>query len=77
MVLLAIIVASIWESSNWVIKNIVVYFPTLVFVELVKNLNYTIMNVGQVFHFHHFSKDPSSLGVFAVNEHILLDLLLF
>ena len=77
MILLATIVASIRESSNWVIENIVVYFPALVFVELVKNLDYAVMSIWQVLHFHHFSKDPSSFGMFAVNEHILLDLFLF
>ena len=77
MILLAIIVASVREPSNWVIEDIVVYFPALVFVELVKNLDYAVMSVWQVLNFHHFSKDPSSLGMFAVNKHILFDLFLF
>lgn len=76
MVLLAIVEAPIWEPGNALLKDIIADLPALVFVEFVKNLHNAAMSIRKILNFHYFSEDPSSLGVLAINKHVLFDFIL-
>lgn len=76
MVLLAIFIAPVGKPGNGLIEDIVVYLPTLIFIELVKHLDDAGVSVRQVLDLHDFSEDPSAFGMVTVHEHVLPYLLL-
>lgn len=77
MVLLATLITPIGEPGNGLFEDIIVYLPTLIFIEFMKYLDDTGVSVVQVLNLHDLSEDPSPFGVVAVHEHILPYLLLF
>lgn len=74
VVLLAIAARPMRKPRDWLIEDIVVYFPTLVFIEFMKNSHDAAIDKLIVLDFHNLTKDPSSLLVLTVNKHILFNL---
>ena len=70
MVMLGIIIASQWESSNCLLKYIIAHLPALIFVEFMNYFYYTCLSVWKIFNLCNLTKNPSFLWMFTINKHL-------
>jgi hypothetical protein len=74
MKLFAVFVTFQRKPGDGVVKTVVGDFPALVFIEFVYYFDKGSLGVRQIVHLYYSSKDPAFFLVLAVDEHILLDL---
>jgi len=74
MILLTIFITFNWKTCHTAFKYIITNLPALIFIKFVQNLDNCALSIGQILNLNNFSKNPSPLWMFTVNELIFMDL---